>query len=165
MSPIKLNGSTSGFVALDAPAAAGSNTLVLPTGNGSSGQYLQTNGSGTLSWASVSGLPAQVLTLGTAVASTSGTSIDFTSIPSTVKRITIMFDGVSTNGTSRGMIQIGTSSGVATSGYSGGAGYGTTTGANSAGFNAEVHSATSAAYLRTGAYYLTSFGSNTRALS
>lgn len=50
MSPIKLNGSTSGFVALDAPAAAGSNTLVLPTGNGSSGQVLSTNGSGTLSW-------------------------------------------------------------------------------------------------------------------
>lgn len=49
--PLKLNGSTSGFVALDAPAAAGSNTLVLPTGNGSNGQVLTTNGSGTLSWA------------------------------------------------------------------------------------------------------------------
>jgi hypothetical protein len=37
---------------------------------------------------------------GTAVASTSGTSIDFTSIPSWVKRITVMFDSVSTNGSS-----------------------------------------------------------------
>ena len=50
---IRLNGSTSGYVELDAPATAGSNTLVLPTGNGTSGQYLQTNGSGTLSWQTV----------------------------------------------------------------------------------------------------------------
>ena len=118
MSPIKLNGSTSGFVALDAPAAAGSNTLVLPTGNGSSGQYLQTNGSGALSW-STSGLPAQVLTLGTSVASTSGTSIDFTSIPSTVKRIALIMSGVSTSGTSHIAIRLGTSSGIVSSGYSG----------------------------------------------
>ena len=50
---LRLNGSTSGYVELDAPAAAGSNTLVLPDGNGTSGQYLQTNGSGTLSWQTV----------------------------------------------------------------------------------------------------------------
>lgn len=48
---LRLNGSTSGYTEIDAPAVAGSNTLVLPTGNGSSGQFLQTNGSGTLSWA------------------------------------------------------------------------------------------------------------------
>jgi len=115
---LRLNGSTSGYTEIDAPAVAGSNTLVLPTGNGSSGQYLQTNGSGTLSW-STSGLPAQALTLGTSVASTSGTSIDFTSIPSTVKRITVMFQGVSTNGTSGLLAQLGTSSGPTTSGYLG----------------------------------------------
>jgi len=50
MSPVRLVGSSSGFVTLDAPAVAGSNTLVLPTGNGSSGQVLSTNGSGALSW-------------------------------------------------------------------------------------------------------------------
>jgi|688.fasta_scaffold397751_2 hypothetical protein len=49
---IRLNGSTSGYTEIDAPAVAASNTLVLPTGNGSSGQFLQTNGSGTLSWGS-----------------------------------------------------------------------------------------------------------------
>jgi hypothetical protein len=54
---------------------------------------------------------------GTAVASTSGTSIDFTSIPSWVKRVTVMFDGVSTNGTSPILIQVGDSGGVETSGY------------------------------------------------
>ena len=55
---------------------------------------------------------------GTAVASTSGTSIDFTSIPSWVKRITVMFQGVSTNGTSNYQVQIGAGS-VTTSGYLG----------------------------------------------
>ena len=58
-----------------------------------------------------------VLTSGTAVASTSGTSIDFTSIPSWVKRITVMFAGVSTSGTSNILIQIGSGS-VTTSSYS-----------------------------------------------
>jgi hypothetical protein len=47
---IRLNGSTSGYTEIDAPALAGSNTLTLPTGNGSSGQVLSTNGSGTLSF-------------------------------------------------------------------------------------------------------------------
>ena len=37
---LRLNGSTSGYVEIDAPATAGSNTLTLPNGNGSSGQYL-----------------------------------------------------------------------------------------------------------------------------
>ena len=56
----------------------------------------------------------------TAQASTSGTSIDFTSIPSWVKRITVMFQGVSTNGTGYPwLIQLGTSSGVEATGYLG----------------------------------------------
>jgi len=62
---------------------------------------------------------ATALVSGTAQASTSGTSIDFTSIPSWVKRITVMFSGVSTNGTSIPQIQIGDSGGVEVSGYSG----------------------------------------------
>ena len=53
---------------------------------------------------------------GTAVASTSGTSIDFTGIPSWVKRITVMFNGVSTSGTSFYQIQLGAGS-VTTTGY------------------------------------------------
>lgn len=59
-----------------------------------------------------------VITSGTAVASTSGTSIDFTGIPSWVKRITVMFSGVSTNGTSSLLVQIGAGS-VTASGYNG----------------------------------------------
>ncbi len=59
------------------------------------------------------------LTSGTAQASTSGTSIDFTGIPSWVKRITVMFNGVSTNGTSVQLIQIGDSGGIEITGYIG----------------------------------------------
>ena len=58
------------------------------------------------------------ITSGTAVASTSGTSIDFTGIPSWVKRITVMFQGVSTNGASNHIVQIGSSS-FTTTGYLG----------------------------------------------
>jgi hypothetical protein len=52
----------------------------------------------------------------TAVASTSGTSIDFTSIPSWAKRITVMYQAVSTNGSSAKLVQIGAGS-VTTTGY------------------------------------------------
>ena len=71
---------------------------------------------------------------GTAVASTSGTSIDFTGIPSWVKRITVMFSGVSTNGSSNYQIQIGSGS-VLTSGYASGASY---QGTGQAGANAST---------------------------
>ena len=60
----------------------------------------------------------QPFTAGTAVASTSGTSINFTSIPSWVKRITVMFSGVSTNGTSTPYIRLGDAGGIETTGYS-----------------------------------------------
>lgn len=49
-----------------------------------------------------------VINSGTAQNSTSGTSIDFTGIPAGVKRITVMFNGVSTSGTSNLQVQIGT---------------------------------------------------------
>jgi hypothetical protein len=60
---------------------------------------------------------------GTSVASTSGTSISFTSIPSWVKRITVMFTNLSTNGSSFMQIQLGTSGGLTTSGYAGTSSY------------------------------------------
>ena len=50
---LRLNGSNTGYVELDVPADAGSHTLTLPDGGGDSGQYLQTDGSGVLSWAGV----------------------------------------------------------------------------------------------------------------
>jgi hypothetical protein len=57
------------------------------------------------------------LTRATSQASTSGTNIDFTGIPATAKRITILFRGVSTNGSDNLIIQIGDSGGIETSGY------------------------------------------------
>jgi hypothetical protein len=83
---------------------------------GTTGQYLQSNGTSAPAWATLN-----YLTSGTAQASTSGTSIDFTGIPSWVKRITVMLSGVSTNGTSPYQIQLGDSGGFETTGYSGSA--------------------------------------------
>jgi len=53
----------------------------------------------------------------TAQNTTSGTSIDFLSIPSWVRRITVMLNGVSTSGTSRQQIQLGVSGTPETSSY------------------------------------------------
>jgi hypothetical protein len=61
-----------------------------------------------------------LITSGTAVASTSGTNIDFTGIPSWVKRVTVMLNGVSTNGASNLILRIGSGSVDATA-YSGSA--------------------------------------------
>lgn len=62
----------------------------------------------------------QPLTSGTVQATTSGTSVDFTGIPSWVTHITVSWANGSTNGTSIPMVQIGDSGGVETSGYLGG---------------------------------------------
>lgn len=73
----------------------------------------------TLASPTISGTPvmsASVITSGTANTSLSGSAIDFTGIPSWVKRVTVMFNGVSTNGTSNILVQIGSGS-VTTSGY------------------------------------------------
>ena len=84
-------------------------------------------GTGTVTGISVGGLPdgcittaelAQPLTLATAQASTSGTAIDFTAIPSWAKRITVTFNGISTTGTNSYLVQIGSGS-VDATGYAG----------------------------------------------
>ncbi len=49
----RLSGATSGFVGFAPAAAAGSTVYTLPSADGSSGQVLSTNGSGTLSWATM----------------------------------------------------------------------------------------------------------------
>ena len=94
MSSVILTGDTSGTLTLSAPLVAGTNTLTLAATTG------------TLS----------PLVSATAQASTSGTSIDFTGIPSWAKRITIMYQAVSTSGASAKIVQIGDGS-VTTTGY------------------------------------------------
>lgn len=199
--PLRVNGSTSGYTEIAAPAAAGNNQIVLPTTNGSANQLLRNGSSaGSLEFAPFT-LPATTgsayqilrnsatpgatelvdkivsgtaLTFATFTGSISGTTLtvtavsagtiqvgqvisgtgvtagtritalgtgtgstgtytvsvsqtvasttinvvafDFTGIPSWVKRVTVMFSGVSLSGTSSILVQIGSGS-VATSGY------------------------------------------------
>lgn len=62
---------------------------------------------------------ARNIVAGTSVATTSGTSIDFTGLPLWVKRITVMFNGVSVSATSTIQVQLGTSTGIEATGYLG----------------------------------------------
>lgn len=103
-----------------------------------------------------------VITSGTAV-SASGTSVNFTDIPSWVKRITVMFSGVSTSGTSFVQVQIGSGS-VTTSGYISNASYSNGTGAFSSatsGFQTDVSNTSVASYARNGIMQITLVSSNT----
>ena len=103
MSSIVLNGDTSGSVQLTVPAVAGSSVITVPSGTGT---------------VAVQGVSTNIVQ-STAVASTSGTTITFTGIPSWVKRITLMLYNASTSGTSGYKVLIGPSGGVETSGYLG----------------------------------------------
>ena len=107
MSSLVLTGDTSGQVTISAPAVAGSNTLTLLAATATN----------------------SVNTRGTSVASTSGTAILFSSLPSWVNRLTVMFSGVSTSGTSNLLIQFGAGS-VTTTGYVSGAQLQSGTGVN-----------------------------------
>ena len=111
MSSIAMQGGATGTgaVTLLAPSTSTDRILTLPDATGT-----------VLSTASTSvvtpAMLTQPLTLGTAVPTTSGTSIDFTGIPSWAKRVTVMFSGVSTSGASYWLIQLGAGS-VTSSGY------------------------------------------------
>ena len=129
-----LQGSTSGSITLQEPAVAGSTVLDLPATSGTvalTSQLLASPSAvGQIPFStdgSTYTATAKIVS-GTAVASTSGTSIDFTGIPSWVKRVTVMFDQVSTNGTSLPAIQLGDSGGVETTGYNAGSNLFTPTG-------------------------------------
>ena len=103
-----------------------------------------------------------VIGSGTAVASTSGTSIDFTGLPAGLKRITVMFSGVSTSGSSNHLIQIGAGS-VTTTGYLSGSAWAdnsntTRASSSTAGF---VVSNVSASTVKYGQIVLTNLSGNT----
>lgn len=96
----------------DLVAASGSGVLVRVAVSATNGDELiaDSTASGGVSYRTK-------LTIATEQATTSGTSIDFTSIPSWVKRITVMLEGVSTNGTSRVVLRIGDSGGIESTTY------------------------------------------------
>jgi len=139
-SPFVLEGSTSGTVTVAAPAVAGTNTQTL---------------------VAVTDTLAPVVRA-TAVTA-SGTSVDFTGIPSWVKRITVIYNGLSSNGTSNFQLQLGTTSTptYTTSGYSSSC---STTGNTNSGTITSgliVHNLVGAADLMTGIATLTNQTGNT----
>ena len=144
-------------------------TGTLPVANGGTGVTTST-GSGavvlgtspSISGAVLSTMASSVLTSGTAVASTSGTSINFTGIPSWVKRVTIMLAGVSTSGSSNYVFQLGTSSGVTTTGYINyGMNFGSTSGTGAGYTNGFNSKGTVASDVISGSIIITNLTSNT----
>ncbi len=122
---LKLNGSSSGSVELNAPASTTSGAdvvLTLPVNDGDANQFLQTNGSGTLTWATET---TSNLTRVSAVDTSSGdgdstnTAVVFDSIPSNARRIVVSFWNVSGDASSNHLlIVLRTGSGTdVTSGY------------------------------------------------
>jgi len=108
---------------------------------------------------------SSIITSNTPIPTTSGTSVEFNLIPSWVKRITVMFNGVSTSSTSPILIQLGTSGGVENSGYVGGnhvLGTGAAFVTLSTGFLLTTStSQTIAATVHSGKYDITLFNANT----
>ena len=97
--------------------SSGEGKLELKTTTGGTSAAKMTiaaNGTVTLASPALSNL---AINLQTAVATTSGTDIDFTGIPSGVKRVTLLFSETSLNGADDFLIQLGDSGGFETSGY------------------------------------------------
>lgn len=143
---VKLVSSGGGSVEINPPATASSFIATMPAGTGT---------------VSVNGVSSNIV-LGTAQNSTSGTSIDFTGIPSWVRRITVMFNGVSTNGSSVIQIQIGSGS-FSTSGYASAASFSNIVNAflyATTGFIIDTANTATASMTRSGVIQLNLFGSN-----
>ena len=134
---------------------ASTSSGIVQTADTSGTLELQSAGTTKLTIAST-GAYGQLVS-GTAVASTSGTSIDFTSIPSWVKRITVMFNAVSTNGSSNLLVQTGAGS-VQTTGYLSQVWSGTTTNVTST--SGILVAAMNASFGISGILVLNTMGSN-----
>lgn len=102
------------IVAADFASSTGSGATVLATSPTITTPTIATP---TITGAVLSSMGSSVITSGTAQASTSGTTITFTGIPSWAKRVTMIFSGVSLNGSDNFLVQVGSGS-LTTSGYS-----------------------------------------------
>lgn len=99
-------------------------SLILPSGSNiltTAGDVARFRSEGGGNWRCVSYIRNSTLPmfsiLTASVATTSGTSIDFTGIPPWAKKVTVMFSGVSLSGTSNLLVQLGTSGGIEVSSY------------------------------------------------
>ena len=120
---IVLLGSTSGSVTLQEPAVAGSTTLTLPATTGTvvvGSSAVSATGQIPFSTDGSTYTPTAKIVSGTSVTLTTQTAVEFTGIPSWVKKITIICNSVSTSGSSIIQAQIGSGS-YTTSGYTSGA--------------------------------------------
>jgi hypothetical protein len=137
-------------------------TKTAPSGTVVGTTDTQTLTNKTLTSPNIGGTPvmnASVLTSGTAV-SVSGTSVDFTGIPSWAQRITVVFGGVSTNGNSNLLVQIGTSGGIQNTGYTSGSwDNNTSTATSTTGYL--IRAANSAAYASDGLFTICLLNSST----
>jgi hypothetical protein len=133
MASLVLSGDTSGSVTLAAPAVAGSTTQTLPAASGTivvGSAAVSAVGQIPFSTDGTTYTPTAKIVSDTAVDSTSGTSIDFTGIPSWAKRITVMFRGVSLSGSSDILVQVGSGS-ITNTGYLSNSGQASTGGTTS----------------------------------
>jgi len=118
------DGANAAFVTVGTLGVAnlGLATLASPTFTGTPAAPTAAAGTNTTQLATTAFVTSYAMpVLGTSQNSTSGTSIDFTSIPSWVKRVTVMLDGVSLasfNSESNSIaIRLGTSSGIESTTY------------------------------------------------
>jgi hypothetical protein len=89
----------------------------MPDGFASNAEYV--TGTDTLKALNSAVARARNIVAGTTIATTSGTSHDFTGIPSWAKRITVMVSAVSVSGTASPTIQLGDAGGPENTGYIG----------------------------------------------
>ena len=145
MSKITLSANVAGTAVFTvaAPGTSVDRTLALPDATGTLG----------------------IMQQGTAQATTSGSSIDFTGIPSWAKRVTVALSSVSTSGTNQVQIQLGTSGGIETASYSGGVDGSSSAGAVAAatvttGLGLERSGLAAAASVRSGIATFVNMGGN-----
>lgn len=123
---IEGNASGSGTFTIAAPNSNNNRTISIPDGTGT----MVVNGA------------SSSIVADTAKSATS-TAVDFTGIPSWIKRITVIFSGVSLSATADLLVQIGDSGGIETTGYVSGSGSGSN---STSGYVVRMGNAARAAY-------------------
>jgi len=98
---LKLNGSTSGSVSIDAPASGGDPVYKLPGADGTAGQVLKTDGSGNLSWVT----PASIWTQTAEVDVSGSWKYDWdAAFPATFKKLEVVVTGLNVSNGNVGFI-------------------------------------------------------------